>query len=127
MTIRSAPGYIVHMGKVRGELVKDGDFGTIISEEAEVSGTFAFTMPLQILGKVAGDINNQALVVVEESGKVEANIKAPMVIIRGTVKGDVIATKKVELSSKSKVVGYIAAPEVFMEPGSFFEGRCSMA
>ena len=114
------------MGKVRSELVKDEDFGTVVSDDAEMSGTFALHKPLQIMGKVSGDISSQALVVVEESGHVEANIKAPMVVIRGTVKGDVVATQKVEVSPKGKVYGYVASPEIFMEPGSFFEGRCSM-
>jgi cytoskeletal protein CcmA (bactofilin family) len=114
------------MAKVHSVVVKDGDFGTILSDDSEMSGKFNFQKPLQIRGKISGEIIVQGLVVVEESATVDANIKASRVIIRGTVKGDVIAAKQVDLMASGKLVGYVAAPEIFFEPGSFFEGRCSM-
>ena len=114
------------MAKYNSEVVKDGDFGTILSADGELSGTFSFQKPLQIRGKVSGEISVQGMVVVEEDGAVEANIKAYSVVIRGSVKGDVTATKKVELRSSSKMVGFVTAPEVFLEPGCFFDGRCAM-
>ena len=114
------------MAKDKSIVVKDGDFGTILSEDAELSGTFAFQKSIQILGKVSGEISVQNTVMVEEGATVEANIKASRVIIRGTVKGDVIAANKVDLTASGRLIGYVSAPEVFFEPGSYFSGRCSM-
>ena len=114
------------MAKIHNDVVKDEDFGTILSQDAELSGTSIFHKPVQIRGKVSGEITAEGLVVVEEEGTVEANIKASRVIIRGSVKGDITASKKVDVMASGKLVGYVTAPEVFLEPGCFFDGRCFM-
>jgi cytoskeletal protein CcmA (bactofilin family) len=48
------------------------------------------------------------------------------VVIRGAVKGDVTAAEKVEVSVTGSLKGNIIAPEVSMEAGSVFNGRCTM-
>jgi cytoskeletal protein CcmA (bactofilin family) len=57
---------------------------------------------------------------------VEADINAPKVVIRGSVKGDVTATEKVEVSVTGRLMGNVITPEVSMETGCVFNGRCTM-
>jgi cytoskeletal protein CcmA (bactofilin family) len=64
--------------------------------------------------------------VIDEGAVVEADINAAKVLIRGSVKGNVIATEKVELSVTGRLEGNVTAPEVFMETGCVFNGRCTM-
>jgi cytoskeletal protein CcmA (bactofilin family) len=64
---------------------------------------------------------------VDEEAVVEANINASRVIIRGSVKGNVTAAEKVEVTITGKVVGNVTTPEISMETGCVFDGRCSMA
>jgi cytoskeletal protein CcmA (bactofilin family) len=79
-----------------------------------------------IRGKVSGEISASGLLVIDEEAVVNANINASKVIIRGTVKGDVVAAEKVEVTITGKLSGNVTAPEIFMETGCVFNGRCTM-
>ena len=114
------------MTDVHNDVLDDEDFDTILSEDIEFSGTLNFDKPFLIRGKLSGDISAKGLLVVDEDAVVEANIKASRVIVRGSVKGDVTAAEKVEVSVTGKLIGNVTAPEIFMETGCVFNGRCTM-
>jgi cytoskeletal protein CcmA (bactofilin family) len=97
-----------------------------LSEDIDFSGTLNFEKPFLIRGRLSGEIEAQGLLVIDEGAVVDANISAPKVVIRGSVKGDVTAAEKVELSLTGKLAGNIIAPEIFMDTGCVFNGRCTM-
>ncbi|MDR3138895.1 MAG: polymer-forming cytoskeletal protein, partial [Treponema sp.] len=82
--------------------------------------------PFLIRGKLSGEVIARGLLVVDEDAVVEADINAAKVIIRGTVKGNVVATDKVEVTITGKLIGNITTPEVLMENGCVFNGQCTM-
>ncbi|MDR2766881.1 MAG: polymer-forming cytoskeletal protein [Treponema sp.] len=102
------------------------DFDTILSPDIEFSGSLRFDKPFLIKGKVSGEIDATGLLVIDEEAVVEANIKASRVIILGTVKGNVNAGEKVEVAITGKLTGNVTAPEINMETGCRFTGRCIM-
>ncbi|MDR3123115.1 MAG: polymer-forming cytoskeletal protein [Treponema sp.] len=114
------------MTDVHNDALEDEDFDTILSEDIDFSGTLVFEKPFLIRGKLTGEIESQGLLVIDEGAVVEANINASKVVIRGSVKGNVTAAEKVEISATGRLTGNIAAPEVFMETGCVFNGRCAM-
>ena len=114
------------MAEIHNETLEDEDFDTIFSEDIEFSGTLIFEKPFMIRGKLSGDVYAKGLLVVDENAVVEANIQAPRVIIRGSVKGDVIAAEKVEVTVTGKLVGDVNAQEIYMETGCVFNGHCTM-
>ena len=114
------------MTDVHNDVLEDEDFDTILSEDIEFSGTLNFEKPFLIRGKLAGEITAQGLLVIDEAAIVEANIKASKVIIRGSVKGNVNAIEKVEVTVTGKLMGNVSAPEIYMETGCVFNGRCTM-
>jgi cytoskeletal protein CcmA (bactofilin family) len=114
------------MTDIHSDALEDEDFDTILSSDIDFSGTLQFEKPFLIRGKVAGEIDAKGLLVVDEAAVVEANINASRVIIRGAVKGNVNATEKVEITVTGKLVGNVTAPEVNMETGCLFNGRCTM-
>ena len=114
------------MTDVHSDTIDDSDFDTILSSDIDFSGTLNFDKPFLIRGRVSGNIVAQGLLLVDEEAVVEANINASRVIIRGSVKGDVIASEKVELAITGKLVGNVRAPEIFMETGCVFNGQCTM-
>jgi cytoskeletal protein CcmA (bactofilin family) len=115
------------MTDVHNDALEDEDFDTILSEDIDFSGTLVFEKPFLIRGRLSGEIASQGLLVIDEGAVVEANINAAKVVIRGSVKGDVTATEKVELSVTGRLAGNVIAPEVFMETGCVFNGRCTMS
>ncbi|MDR1863146.1 MAG: polymer-forming cytoskeletal protein [Treponema sp.] len=114
------------MTDVHNDVLEDEDFDTILSPDIDFNGTLNFEKPFLIRGKLSGEIAAQGLLVVDEDAVVEANINAPKVIIRGSVKGNVTAEEKVEVTITGKLIGNVTSPEIFMETGCIFNGRCSM-
>ena len=114
------------MTDVHNDALELEDFDTVLSPDIEFSGTLRFDKPLLIQGKVSGEIDASSLLMVAEEAVVEAHIKASKVIILGTVRGNVTATQKVEVAISGKLTGNVTAPEVTMETGCYFSGRCIM-
>jgi len=114
------------MTDVHNDVLDDEDFDTILSQDIDFAGTLNFEKPFLIRGRLSGDIIARGILVVDEGAVVEANINTSKVIIRGSVKGDVTASEKVEVTITGKLVGNVTAPEIFMETGCHFNGRCTM-
>jgi len=114
------------MTDVHNDALETEDFDTILSPDIEFSGSLQFEKPFLIKGKVSGDITGSSLLLIDELAMVEANIKASKVVILGTVKGNIYATAKVEIAVTGKLTGNITAPEINMETGCYFSGRCIM-
>jgi cytoskeletal protein CcmA (bactofilin family) len=114
------------MTDVHSDALEDEDFDTILSEDINFSGAVTFEKPFLIRGRLSGEIESRGLLVIDEGAVVEANINASKVIIRGAVKGNVSASEKVEITATGSLEGNITAPEVFMETGCVFNGRCAM-
>jgi cytoskeletal protein CcmA (bactofilin family) len=114
------------MTDVHNDVLEDEDFDTILSSDIDFSGTLNFDKPFLIRGRLSGEIAARGLLVIDEDAVVEANINASKVIIRGSVKGDVIAADKVEVTITGKLIGNVTTPEIFMENGCVFNGQCTM-
>ena len=85
----------------------------------------AFEGILRINGYAAGVIrSNQGSLIVEADGEVDADISVHDATIYGCVRGDIRATRKVELGESARVVGDIETVALSIEPGAVFEGRC---
>jgi cytoskeletal protein CcmA (bactofilin family) len=114
------------MTDVHNDALDLEDFDTILSPDIEFSGTLTCEKSFLIRGKVSGEIAAAGLLVIDTQAVVEANIRAGTVIILGSVKGNVVAAHKVELSSTGKLVGNVTAPDIHMETGHYFNGRSTM-
>ena len=114
------------MTDVHSDIIGDDDFDTILSPDIDFSGILNFEKPFLIRGRVSGEIVSRGILVIDEEAVVQANINASRVVVRGTVKGNISATEKVEVAVTGKLVGNVTAPEIFMETGCVFNGRCTM-
>ncbi len=63
---------------------------------------------------------------VAEGGKVEAELKAETITIAGKLKGDAIASQKIELTPTAEVEGDITSPRILIREGATFEGQVFM-
>ena len=114
------------MTDVHSEMLEEDDFDTILSQDIDFSGILNFEKPFLIRGRVSGQINAKGLLVIDEEAVVNADINTTKVIIRGFVKGNVIAAEKVEVTVTGRLEGNLTAPEVYLETGCMFNGRCTM-
>jgi cytoskeletal protein CcmA (bactofilin family) len=98
----------------------------LIGKNSEFEGKLSFTGAVRIDGRFKGEITAGDTVIVGESGVLEANVHVSNIVIKGEVRGDVFAKKRIELQAPGKVFGNIQAPTVTMEQGVVLEGACRM-
>jgi cytoskeletal protein CcmA (bactofilin family) len=81
---------------------------------------------LLIQGRVEGSITHTQRLTVGAQGTVKANIRAQLIIVEGTVDGDLHADKSVFVKETAKVCGNIFAPTVSIIEGANFSGSIDM-
>lgn len=111
--------------KEKGSFSSSGST-TLISRDTEIIGDIKFAGNLDIEGTVRGNIiadsGKDAVVRVVDKGLVEGEIRAPSVIINGTIHGDVCSTKHLELAAKARVDGNVQYTLVEMAIGAEVNG-----
>ena len=97
---------------------------TTIGRTERLTGDLRFTAPLHIKGRVEGRLLvMEHGVVIARHAVVQADILAEVVTVRGTVKGNLTAVRRIRIASSGRVEGDVAAPEVVIEEGACLQGR----
>ncbi len=99
---------------------------TLISRATKVIGDLHFTGELQLEGKVTGNIyaddEKDAKLVIADTGVVEGEIRAPLVIVNGKVTGNIYSSKHLELAAKGNVTGSVHYQSIEMVKGAQVNG-----
>jgi cytoskeletal protein CcmA (bactofilin family) len=100
---------------------------TLIGTKVIVRGDLVFSGGLHIDGTVIGSVTaepgSEAVLVLSERGRIEGEIRAPHVVINGTVSGDIHASAKVELAAQARIEGNIHYRLLEMAAGAEVNGR----
>ena len=97
---------------------------TTIGSAERLTGDLRFKAPLLIEGRVEGRLLvMEHGVVVARHARVRADILAEAVTVRGTVKGNLTAVRRIRIAYSGSVEGDVAAPEVVIEDGAWMQGR----
>jgi cytoskeletal protein CcmA (bactofilin family) len=105
------------------------EISTLLGKETRITGDVEFTGGLHVDGTVVGNVfaaagaGDDASLSVSEGGVVEGSVKAPEVVLNGTVKGDVTATRRVELGPTAKVIGNVVYQLIEMAIGAEVNGK----
>lgn len=94
--------------------------GTMVTGEVKSKGT------VRVEGVVSGYMECEDSIVVQDGGRVEADLVAAQIVISGEVRGNVFAHERLEITSNGKLLGDITAPRVSIAEGVLFEGKCTM-
>lgn len=100
---------------------------TVIGPTARITGHIETDGGLRIDGFCEGAVEVGGNVIIGEQGRVLANIKAENVSVSGAVKGNIVASGRLEILSTGKVWGDISVPSFLIEEGGFFRGESMMA
>jgi cytoskeletal protein CcmA (bactofilin family) len=99
---------------------------TVIGPNANFKGTVQSDGGMRIDGLYEGTIELAGNLVIGESGKVIADIKAQNVSVSGAIKGTVNATGRLEILASGKVWADIAVTSFLIDEGGFFRGQSVM-
>jgi cytoskeletal protein CcmA (bactofilin family) len=94
--------------------------GTMINGKFEIEGS------VRIDGKVKGEIEGGADLVIGDSAHIEASIKVKNLTVMGEIYGNVFCEDKLEIHNTGKLVGEITAKRLIIEENAIFEGQSHM-
>jgi cytoskeletal protein CcmA (bactofilin family) len=81
---------------------------------------------LLIKGRIEGSITHSQRVTVCAEGTVTANVRAQVIVVEGTLTGDLQAEKSVMVRETARLRGNITAPNVSIVEGAHFNGGIDM-
>jgi cytoskeletal protein CcmA (bactofilin family) len=97
--------------------------GKSIVINGELSGSEDLTIEGRVDGKI--ELRNHVLTI-GSNGRITAQVAAKAIIVLGQVKGNLVATEKVDIRDTGSVEGDIVAPRVAIADGSHFRGSIDM-
>jgi cytoskeletal protein CcmA (bactofilin family) len=107
--------------------LKDGTVSGFVGTGTTVQGEATFRGMMRIDGHLIGSIKSEdGTLIISSGGKVDATIAVAVANVNGTVRGDIIATERIELGRSAHVTGNISAPSLIIEQGAMFDGNCRM-
>ena len=104
----------------------EGKVITIVGNGTNVKGDIKSKGTIRVEGIVQGRVHSDDTIVIQETGKVKADLVAAQVVISGEVEGNVFAHERLEITAKGRLLGDITAPKVSIAEGVLFEGKCTM-
>ncbi len=98
-----------------------------IGKSIRIEGTLTGNEDLTIDGKVQGRIKLSGhSLTIGPNGKIEAGLRARLVVVRGEVKGNITADDKIQITANGSVEGDLRAPRIALDDGAYFAGSVDM-
>lgn len=100
---------------------------TLISRGTRLVGDLHFSGDLQLEGHVVGNIiaeeAKDSKLVIADTGVVEGEIRAPIIVVNGRVDGNIHASKHLELAKKGMVTGNVHYNAIEIVNGARINGN----
>jgi len=99
----------------------------LIGSQVEIRGDVVFSGSLyvegRIIGKVIAEEGAKAMLTLAEHGRIEGEVRAAVVVLSGSMEGDVHASERIELTPSARVTGNVHYTVVEMSAGAQLNGR----
>jgi cytoskeletal protein CcmA (bactofilin family) len=93
---------------------------------ARASSQIIFDGELVVNGYIAGELcSPDGELLVEPTGEIDGDIAVSVVTVHGQIRGDIRASRRVELGSRARVIGDIETVELLIQQGAVFKGQCT--
>lgn len=104
--------------------VSEGKMTGFFDQDTFFNGDLTFKGSFRIDGNFKGKIESETMLIIGETGLVEADVHVGQIIINGELKGTIQATDRVEIHSKGRVIGNVVTPRLVVEEGAYLEATC---
>lgn len=104
--------------------IEESKITGFFDKDTEIKGDLNFKGTFRIDGRFKGKIDSKSILIIGDSGKVDADVKIGHLIINGEIKGNIQATEKVEINGNGRVIGTIVSPKLMVEEGAYLEANC---
>jgi cytoskeletal protein CcmA (bactofilin family) len=98
--------------------------GGHLTKALKIKGEISGSEDIFIDGEVQGQIRiGEGRVTIGPSGRVEANVDAREVVVRGRLKGDLMARERVQIDSTGSVIGDVVTRRIGIADGAELRGH----
>lgn len=105
----------------------DGRVDTLVGPNSKIHGDVTFTGRCHVDGTVKGSVSadpeSHSALSIAEDGSVEGGVTVPHVLLNGLVRGDVVASQRVELGPTARVIGNVYYNLIEMAIGAEINGK----
>ena len=110
--------------KEKKKEIEESKITGFFDKDTEILGDLFFKGTFRVDGRFKGKVDSESILIIGDSGKVEADIKIGHLIINGEIKGNIHASEKVEVNANGRVFGTIISPKLVVEEGAYLEANC---
>jgi len=91
--------------------IRSSKIETLIGQGIVITGDLKFNGGLHLDGKIVGNVTaedgSRSVLIISDQGFIEGDVHVSYAVINGTVKGNVYATEKLELSGHASITGNV--------------------
>ena len=95
----------------------------VVEKGCRFEGDLSFYGVVRIAGEFTGTIFSNDTLIITDSAIINADIQAGVIIISGTVKGNLRASARVEMKKPARFEGTVTSPNLVVEEGVIFHGE----
>jgi cytoskeletal protein CcmA (bactofilin family) len=103
-----------------------GEINAFLGKEVDFEGKIRFEGMFRIDGKYQGEILSGQVLVIGDTGDVNAQINVDNLIVNGKVRGNITASNRIEIAPSGEIRGDIQTYTLVISEGAIFEGNCKM-
>jgi len=98
--------------------------GAHVGSSVVIKGELSAKEDIRIAGRVEGRVDVEGFsIILEQGGELHADVAAAGIIVAGTVKGSLVAERRIELRSTASIQGDLVAPTIRVEDGALVTGK----
>jgi len=100
---------------------------TLIGEHSSFKGELSFEGAVRIDGKFEGNIlsTKEGTLIISENADVQGEVNVPNLILHGTIRGNVRASKALQVGPKGRLNGDVEYAVLSLAEGAAINGRCN--
>jgi cytoskeletal protein CcmA (bactofilin family) len=100
---------------------------TTIGPTISISGQITSDEDITLQGRVNGQVHVRAAIcTIDEQAQLRADVRGTRVVVKGQLKGSIVATERIELEATAAVDGTLSADRVVLTDGTRFNGSIDM-
>ncbi len=100
---------------------------TLIGAQARFKGELTFEGTVRIDGQFEGNIRSSqdGTLIVSESAQIQGEVNVPNLMLHGTIRGNVRASKSITIGPKGRLNGDLEYTRLSLAEGASVNGRCT--
>ena len=110
-------------GSRDSQMVVDALIGPQVTIRGDVVFSGSLYVEGRIIGKVIAEEGTKAMLTLAEQGRIEGEVRAAVVVLSGSMEGDVHASERIDLTPSARVTGNVHYTVVEMSAGAQLNGR----